>query len=585
MSRRFRRGFAIITIVLSLAVSAGVWAKVRAAQMDASATRLSEAGQGAIKLFKAYARGVDGAVETGSCAALSEHLEVPATGHPWIVVLESEIDGVRVFSWRADGERKVSGEAQLETVVDWIEELEKSTMKLAQIEEVHGDGSALARGVLWLRGRTANGEAIESQIHLRTPLRKQGSEWVFSGEIELIKGRTVIGWRSGFSDVTEAAGIDFQAHINPDWATPEWFPHTYQIVRFAQGGIAIADFDGDGWDDLFLGDGKRSRLYRNLGDGTFEDATIAAGLPGELGAVSFGLFADLDNDADQDFLIGGATVPNRLYRNDGGRFVDVTISAGLGGYFTTVAAAADIDNDGLLDLYIGRYLDPRTELPTTLFYTRNSEGNLLLKNLGDLRFEDATAEAGVREGGLTLGVAFADYDRDGDQDLYVANDFGRNALLRNEGDGSFTDVSLATGTSDLGYGMSAEFGDIDNDGDLDIYVSNVHSGNRWYGQAPTLFNYLITSFRQGTLGEDAKLYGEIYEILGERWSSAGNYIIKGNSLLLNDGHGSFEDVAVAANANPFGWYWGSAMFDYDNDGRQDMYTANGFVSGKTTNDL
>jgi hypothetical protein len=137
----------------------------------------------------------------------------------------------------------------------------------------------------------------------------------------------------------------------------------------------------------------------------------------------------------------------------------------------TVAAAADYDNDGKLDLYIGRYLDLRTKLPITLFYTRNREGNTLLRNEGNFRFTDVTARAGVREGGLTLGVAWGDYDGDGFQDLFVANDFGRNVLFRNNGDGTFTDVSKQTGALDFGYGMSATFGDINNDAKLDIYVS------------------------------------------------------------------------------------------------------------------
>jgi hypothetical protein len=479
---------------------------MRAARMDAIAVRLSATGQGAIKVFKAYASGVRGAVRSGSCAALAEHVTPPPAGPAWTARESSRQDGVRVLSWHADSSVTVAGEEQLAAVVAGLAKLDKLTMKLAQVEQISDDGTAVARGVLWLRGYDTAGVAVETQLHLRVPIARTGSDWDIAGEIELIKGHTVIGTRSGFAEVGDAAGLDFQAHLNPDWTRSEWFPHTFQVVKFAQGGIAATDFDGDGWEDLFFGDGRRSRLYRNNGKGGFADVTVAAGLPDDLGAASFGLFADLDNDGDQDLVVGGSTVESRLYRNDGDHFADVTAGAGLGGYFTTVAAAVDTDNDGLLDLYIGRYLDPRSELPTTLFYTRNSEGNSLLRNLGGLRFEDVTEHAGVREGGLTLGVAFADYDRDGDQDLYVANDFGRNALLRNEGDGTFTDISAQSDAIDFGFGMSSSWGDVDGDGDLDLYTSNVHSGQRWYGQAATLKQYLLTSLDEGTFFEDLPLY-------------------------------------------------------------------------------
>jgi hypothetical protein len=182
-------------------------------------------------------------------------------------------------------------------------------------------------------------------------------------------------------------------------------------------------------------------------------------------------------------------------------------------------------------------------------------------------------------------VAFADYDHDGDQDLYVANDFGRNALFRNRGDGTFDDVSEETGTLDFGYGMSATWNDVDNDGDLDLYTSNVHSGQRWYGQAPSLSQYLVTSVRQGTMRQDLPLYREIFGYAGGDWKDYGDRMVKGNSLLVNDGSGGFTDRSEAANSNPFGWYWGATFLDYDNDGWQDIYVANGWITAHSHDDL
>ena len=280
------------------------------------------------------------------------------------------------------------------------------------------------------------------------------------------------------------------------------------------------------------------------------------------------------------------TKSSLMYRNDGdGTFTDVSDIADLGHHFVAGATVGDFDNDGRLDLYLGRYLDPRHDLPNTLMYTRNSQGNSLLRNLGDFQFEDVTEQAGVRDGGLTLGIAWADYDMDGHQDLYLANDFGRNTLFRNRGDGTFADVSHESGTLDIAYGMSTSFADIDNDGDLDLYVSNVRSASRWYGQAATLLQYLITSVRQGTITEDFGLYSEMFAVLGLNWASIGDKVTRGNSLFINDGEGGFTDISQEAGTNPFGWYWASTVFDYDNDGYQDIYAANGWITAKSQDDL
>ena len=310
---------------------------------------------------------------------------------------------------------------------------------------------------------------------------------------------------------------------------------------------------------------------------------------------------DLDNDGDKDLFLGRSTGQNYLFRNNLSEsasnpqftsthssrcsFTDVSESANVQGLWVATACAGDYDNDGLVDLYLGRYLDPRKNLPTTNFYTRNSEGNSLLHNEGNLSFRDVTAEAGVREGGLSLGVTFGDYDTDGDQDLYVANDFGRNALFRNEGNGTFKDVSVETGTVNIGYGMSAEFADMDNDLDLDLYVGAVHSGQRWFGNSATLQRYLVSSIKQGTILDDYPLYAEMFQLIENEWDQLGEEVISGNTLLLNQDGKHFRNVSEQAGVNPHGWYWSSCSFDYDNDGRNDLYSVNGWITGRTTDDL
>ena len=548
---------------------------------------LADRGRAAIAVLDELVAGVRGADLDRVMATYDEAYDNPSQGR-WVERLRSEIDGVRVSGWEME-ELGAFGKAemreQIHLFLSGVESVQYGKFKLALVEELPDDDTMAVRATFWLRGVRSSGESFESKAPFRIWIRRVGDDWKIFRQ-ELLSGETVTGEGVGFTNVTSEAGIEFEASKNPAFETSEWRLEKFNIAKYSSAGVTAGDYDGDGWHDIFFSNGGPARLYRNRQNGTFEDTTVTAGLPTDLLGVNAALLADLDNDGDQDLFLARFAAPNLLFRNEGdGTFRDVTPREGLSREIVAVASAGDYDLDGDLDIYLGRYLDPRVNLPTTIFYTRNGEGNTLLRNDGDLRFTDVTATAGVEEVGLALGVAWGDYDRDGDPDLYVANDFGRNALLRNGGDGTFTDVTLETGTGDLGYGMSAEFGDIDNDGDLDLYVSNVHSGNRWYGQAPTLFNYILTSFEQGTLGEDLPLYREIYQHLGERWSSVGTYIIKGNSLLLNDGNGHFEDVAIAANANPFGWYWGSAMLDYDNDGLQDIYTVNGFISGKTTHDF
>lgn len=583
-----KRSRKIILLVLSIALLTVAVGAIQAVRIDRRADLWARTGQGAIKLLKELAAGIETGVATGE---FQRALACFEEGEGWIVpeaILHDERDGIRVYSWVAGSEKGIGRDGvhvALRGILEGVDSLESSKLKLTALEGIAADGGAEIQAVLWLRGLWHDGNLFESKIRFAMRIVETEEAWSIA-EQNLLDGRTVVGDGQGYSDVTEQAGIDFASRRNPDWDAEPWLPERFEIIKYSKGGVAVADYDGDGWQDLFFVDGTSSRIYHNDGDGTFTDLTLETGLPEQTIGASCAIFLDLDNDGDRDLFVGYFTHENRLYRNEGdGTFVDVTEGSGIGGFFVTTLTAADYDGDGLVDLYFGRYLDPRTELPTTLFYTRNGEGNTLLHNEGGLRFRDITEEAGVREGGLTLGLASADIDGDLDQDIYVANDFGRNALLRNDGDGTFTDVTLESGTMDYGFGMSASFGDIDSDGDLDLYTSNVHSGQRWYGQAATLHHYLVTSFKQGTLLDDYPLYREIQSQMGADWHSYGDRMVKGNSLFVNDGSGHFEDVSETAGANPFGWFWSSSMLDYDHDGRLDIYATNGWISGPETDDL
>ncbi|MGH9360495.1 MAG: FG-GAP repeat domain-containing protein, partial [Thermoanaerobaculia bacterium] len=402
------------------------------------------------------------------------------------------------------------------------------------------------------------------------------------------------GGRPQFAEVGAAAGIDFENSYYPAFLDR---PLRFGMIRYGPGGITAADVDNDGFYDLFVPDGVESRLLRNRRDGTFEDVTAAAGLTG-LDGASVGLLADYDNDGWKDLFVSRTFRPNQLFHNEGPdaagrvRFADVTAGSGLGAdCCTTVGSWGDYDLDGDLDLYVGRYLDPRRAIPTT-FYARNGEPHQLYRNdgrnaAGRTTFTNVTAAAGVGETGLCLGSVWGDYDDDGDPDLYVVNDFGRNTLYRNNGpDGSgrvtFTDVTVATGTLAYGAGMSASFGDYDNDRRLDIYVANIRSEHSWFAEPPTVWRYIANSFQQGVWRTDMPLYFEIFRQSGLDFVGVFQQMASGNTLLRNrgrgaSGEGTFEDATSETGTNPIGWFWGSAFADLDNDGWQDIYSADGWV--------
>jgi len=303
-------------------------------------------------------------------------------------------------------------------------------------------------------------------------------------------------------------------------------------------GAAWFDYDNDGDDDVFLpnGVGGANGLYENLGDGSFIDVTLAAGVLGGEGGAGV-LAADFDNDGDQDLLVLGdgnimnpyGNTPIALYRNNGDKtFTDVFAQSGISMDSHLTASAADIDDDGDLDIFISA--------PGNLMLQRQDHSKLYL-NDGNLTFTDITDVAGITDTGLGACVsAFSDYDKDGDVDLFVGNCNEIQflpvpmQLYRNDGDAQFTDVSIESGLSNvLGYWMSATFGDFNNDGWIDLYSSNLGKYDRnTGGPAPTLPAFLINH------------------------------------------HGVFKNYAVEAQLSDFEFGWGASAADFNNDGWLDL---------------
>jgi hypothetical protein len=363
-----------------------------------------------------------------------------------------------------------------------------------------------------------------------------------------------------FTDITAASRITF-SHVSS--------PEKKYILESMSGGVVAFDFDKDGFVDLYFTNAPtvataatprsaRSELWRNRGDGTFEDATEKAGVgyPGwAMGAVA----GDVDNDGFDDLYVT-CYGPNRLFRNNGnGTFADVTTTAQLGDpRFSAGAAFADYDGDGWLDLFVANYVDVRLDaLPepgsakTCQFQGvpvqcgprgLPGSGDSLHRNRRDGTFEDVAARAGVSDprGRFGMGVAWSDFDRDGRPDLFVANDAGPNFLYKNAGDGTFADVGLQSGTALSEDGreqgsMGVAIGDYDHSGGWSILVTN---------------------------------FGDEY-----------------NALYRHDQGFRFTDVSFASQIAKAGIPlvgWGTHFFDYDNDGWLDLLVVNGHVYPQAT---
>lgn len=349
-------------------------------------------------------------------------------------------------------------------------------------------------------------------------------------------------------DVTLQAGITFVHSLGDD--------DMDNLVESNAAGCAFFDYDGDGDLDAYLLNGTyldgishvRGRvnkgklvneLYRNNGDGSFTNVTAEAGV-GHQGYGMAVTVADYDNDGDRDIFVANWG-PNVFYRNNGdGTFTDITREAGLENDLCGIGSTfLDYDLDGYLDLYVGNYVeyDPdyryfyaAQRFPGPLSY--HGQPDVLYRNNGDGTFTDVTQEAGVyNPDGRAMGVTSGDIDDDGDWDIYVPNDGMENYLYQNNGDGTFTDIALITGTrfsqsGEATSAMSAEFADIDQDGFVDIIVPDIS-------------------------------YSCIYK---------------------NSGAGYFEEMSARMGlATASGQYasWSGNFFDFDHDGYGDLFISNG----------
>lgn len=335
-------------------------------------------------------------------------------------------------------------------------------------------------------------------------------------------------------------------------------------------GIAIGDINNDGLEDIYLCQPAAlpNRLLLRQLDGSLKDVSSSAKVDW-LDSTRAALFVDLDNDGDQDLaLTMGANV--LLHENDGtGVFTLRAVLPSKSLLFSL--NAIDYDNDGDLDLYACGYTGASQIRPEDIFASpmpyhdaNNGAPNVLLRNEGNWTFSDVTKSVGLDVNNMrfSLASAWEDFDNDGDPDLYVANDFGRKNLYRND-KGHFTDIAAAAGVEDIGPGMSVAWGDANNDGLVDLYVSNMFSsaGSRITRQR---------AFKPGAAAGDIQGF--------QRHA-------RGNSLFINRGDGTFSDQAIESGTSMGRWAWGSLFVDINNDGWRDLYVTNGFITADNNNDL
>jgi tetratricopeptide (TPR) repeat protein/peroxiredoxin len=345
------------------------------------------------------------------------------------------------------------------------------------------------------------------------------------------------------------------------------------IDVYGNNGVAVGDYDNDGFDDLYVcqPSGLPNRLYRNRGDGTMDDVTEKSGV-GVLDNTACALFADFENKGRQDLLVVCGSGPLLFVNQGNGTFAlkrdAFKFEHPPQGTFTH-AALADYDGDGRLDIYFCLYsyylgLD-QYHYPVPYFDARNGPPNFLLHNEGDGTFADRTKAAGLdaENDRYSFACAWGHSNPNGFPDLYVANDFGRANLYRNDGDGKFTAVSSEAHVDDAGAGMSACWSDFDNDGKQDIYAANMWSsaGQRVSQQK---------RFQEKTPEEIRALYRRH---------------ARGNSLYRNQGEGKFQNVSQQAGVEMGRWSWCSDFFDFDQDGFPDLYVANGYISAPQRSDL
>jgi hypothetical protein len=565
---------------------------------DAQHARFFRTGRSINEFLSDYSKAVRAAHQQQDALPItrfySSTYHSPARGR-WLLEPGEPAGDVTVFHLQAGGKDSFGISDLSSELMAYLADLtavDDVKCKIDLIEHAEHNRSAVLTVKFILDGKDRQGQLFQDRRFFRWHLVNEAEagavcEWRIVRD-ELVEGIRVAGDGHGFLAVDPASiGIDFKHERDPKL---EPSALKFGVMQHATGGVSVVDYDNDGRPDIFFADGKRCRLYRNAGPdehGTvhFIDVTRAAGLDG-IDQANAGIFADVDNDGYKDLFIVRYCAPCLFFHNNGnGTFTDRTKEMGLDLNAPCMAACfLDYDRDGYVDLYVGVYGDAFHDIPRLPFYAQNGGKNRLFRNVGGQRFEDVTEASGTGDTGWTLAVAAADLDNDGFPDLVVANDFGKKTVYHNNGDGTFTEITKQAGVLDISGGMGVAIGDIDDDGYLDIYFSNISSNQRWFGEDMTAKQYLRKVSRTRWFWRDFGEYRKLYDLIGSDWRELGKRTGKGNSLFRNNGDGTFREL-TDSHTNRSGWGWGVAFFDMDNDTQLDIFAANGWISNKSKDDL
>ena len=466
---------------------------------------------------------------------------------------------------------------QIQAWLGQVSRVETAEFQITAIEEIAGAPTAVRLDIRYDIVATRNGERREERVgSWHTEWSRDAAGW---------KARR---WEAGEETVSITQGPMFIDVTSQTLGRAE--SYTNQMLRgsdywrtvldgacgidvYGNNGVAAGDFDNDGFDDLYVcqPSGLPNRLYRNRGDGTLEDVTERSGV-GVLDNTACALFADFENKGRQDLLVVCGSGP-LLFLNQGDGTFSIKRDAfkfarpPLGTF--THAAIADYDRDGRLDIYFCLYsyylgLD-QYHYPAPYFDARNGPPNFLLHNEGNATFVDRTEAAGLNAENdrYSFACAWGASATNGLPDLYVANDFGRSNLYRNNGDGTFKAVSDEARIDEPGAGMSACWSDFDNDGQQDVYVADMWS----------------------SAGQRVSSQKRFHEKAPEEIRALYRQHARGNALYRNLGNGRFQNISQKAGVAMGRWAWSTDFWDFDHDGFPDLYVANGYISAPERNDL
>jgi len=527
---------------------------------------------------KELQRGIDGLRSIRSL--LEDQIESPDHGTASRIILRSGF-GVDAVRCTFAEPRKLLREQFLQSLAKWLEpatSIETTEFEIFSIEQTNAAPVTLQIDLRYDLVSNLPDQRREERVGTWKMEWIRDSSQSWKARVWHFAGETVCTVQShAFADITsKSLGSIDSYHSQLSHGADYWrtvLDGAIGVDIYGNNGLAAGDFDGDGFDDLYICQpaGLPNRLYRNRGDGTFEDVTEKAGV-GILDRTACALFADFLNRGRQDLLVVCGSGPV-LFLNDGDGTFSLKRDAfkfarAPQGSFTH-AAVADYDNDGHLDVYFCLYMYylglEQYNYPVPYYDARNGPPNCLFHNQGDGTFIETTEASGldVSNDRYSFACAWGDSTSKGLADLFVANDFGSSQLYRNNGNGTFKDVSKEAHIESVGAGMGCCWADFDNDGRQDIYVPSMWeaAGQRVSAQP---------QFHRDAPDSTRELY--------RRHS-------RGNALYRNLGEGMFENVGRPAAVEMGRWSWSSDFWDWDHDGYCDLYVANGYLTSPRADEL